>query len=108
MLCLVGATFLLSIVGSSLAGVRTVTVDDTNGDEMTGALPSYSQSPILWTVGQDCSTCLAQPVKSQVHDGTWHDTTHSEGNEPHPGQRSVSIAFVGENRQVLCLVKDET
>lgn len=74
-------------------------VDDFNGDEMTGAIPTYLPNNSFWIQGQLCTGCSAKPDASQTHDGTWHDTTHSIGNDPRLGQKSISIPFVGENQQ---------
>ena len=92
----VGSFFLWSLLGTCLAVVKTVNVDDTKGDEMTGAIPIYTPSDGSWTEGQDCQVCFAKPDASLAFDSSWHDATHSEGVIPRPGQKSVSIAFTGE------------
>ena len=84
----------------SLAELRTVTVDDTNGDEISGVLPLYLPTGD-WALGQQCKGCSAQPNVSLAFDGTWHDTTHSEG---HVDQRTVTVRFGGELQTTPALV----
>jgi hypothetical protein len=89
---LVLLAFLLTVLLEApgvLADMRTI--DDTNGDSVTGAQPTYSGD---WEDRNHCSFCsgFAQygPYldMSQISDGTWH-ASHSAG-------ASVSLTFTGE------------
>lgn len=85
------AAFLVSLLfsASASAGPTNRTIDDTNGDSATGLIPAYSGS---WNVGQNCPGCRVQPSKSDVFDGTWHDTTSDSGaTTPH----TVTLSFQG-------------
>lgn len=55
---------------SVFAALVTVTVDDTNGGQI-----SYNPSGD-WSFGPSCTNCLAHPDASQAFDGTWRDTTY--------------------------------
>ncbi|KAI0736638.1 hypothetical protein C8Q72DRAFT_768914 [Fomitopsis betulina] len=80
------------------AGQSNRTIDDTNGDSVTGALPSYSSS---WNVGQDCPGCRVQPSASDCFEGTWHDTTSDNGvSTPH----TVTFSFQGTAVWVYCIL----
>lgn len=87
------------------------TIDDQNGDSLTGALPSYSPENI-WTQGDQCSTCYAQPNYEQTFDHSerafttlnkqdwsnifkaWHNgTIHPTDPE---NELSVTMTFNGE------------
>lgn len=81
--------FLLSLhLPTVHAGARNITIDDTNGDEVTGALPHYSSG---WSPGASCSSCWAKPDPSKAVDGTWHDTSaYTTG-----GPTSATLSFTG-------------
>jgi hypothetical protein len=70
---------------------ETRTIDDTNGDSVTGAQPTYSGR---WEDRNHCSFCSAFAQygsfldMSQISDGTWH-ASQTAGN-------SVSLTFTGE------------
>jgi hypothetical protein len=46
-----------------------VTIDDQNGDSVTGAVPSYSPGN-KWQQGSQCPGCFAQPDPQQTFDGS--------------------------------------
>ncbi|KAI0346981.1 hypothetical protein BDW22DRAFT_1425072 [Trametopsis cervina] len=68
------------------------TIDDQNGDEVTGALVTYTPST-KWHQGNGCTVCTAQADPSQALDGTWHDTTHFPDRETVPV--TLSFQFTG-------------
>lgn len=75
-------------------------IDDTYGDLVTGAQPSYSSGSLdCWDKGPGCSACTLQPQASQAYNGTWHDTTsdicnNSVSNNGTAGH-SVTFTFNG-------------
>ncbi|KAJ6542808.1 hypothetical protein B0H19DRAFT_957811 [Mycena capillaripes] len=77
------AFYALALVQVCLSAVSNRTIDDFNGDAVTGALPVYEGG---WNVDGNCTTCFVQPVSNQAFDHTWHDTT---------GQNSVTLQFTG-------------
>ena len=75
------------------------TIDDTYGDSVTGALPTYSDTD-CWNQGP-CSTCFLKPDASKAHDGTWHDTSSNtcsgmDAESAMQADHTVSFSFVGE------------
>ncbi|KAH7106632.1 hypothetical protein BKA62DRAFT_687716 [Auriculariales sp. MPI-PUGE-AT-0066] len=66
---------------AATAAFRNVTIDDTNGDEVTGEKPVYSgATDTTWAAkvaGDDCAQCKSEtkPDAAQMHMGTWHDST---------------------------------
>ncbi|KAI0326742.1 hypothetical protein GY45DRAFT_63408 [Cubamyces sp. BRFM 1775] len=78
------------------------TIDDQNGDSVTGAMPSYLPDG-GWAQGSQCTTCNIHPGLvdvSRTFDQTWHDSTY------HPGQpdRVITVSFTGTAVYVLNLV----
>ena len=67
------------------------TIDDEQGDSVTGLVPEYSP-PGAWHQGSTCTACFVHLDTSQVLDGTWHDTTHHPGD---PEPRSITMRFNG-------------
>ena len=87
----------LSILILSCAFVLTntastnFTIDDYNGDQITGLKPSYS--PILgWNQGNDCSECTAKLDATKTFMGTWHDVSY-QPTDPEP--RVITLSFNG-------------
>ncbi|KAI0673167.1 hypothetical protein C8Q78DRAFT_704138 [Trametes maxima] len=77
----------------SATGLVNRTIDDQEGDSVTGALPNYL--PKRWNTGQTCSTCNIHPGiidASQAFDGTWSDMTYSGAGWP---DQVVAINFTG-------------
>lgn len=68
---------------------QNVTVDDFYGDPVTGMQFNYVGP---WNVGQTCSGCGVQPDRSQMYNGTWHDSTTDPGG---PAIYAASITFSG-------------
>ncbi|KAI0658425.1 hypothetical protein C8Q70DRAFT_893759, partial [Cubamyces menziesii] len=78
------------------------TVDDQNGDSVTGAMPSYLPDG-GWAQGSQCMTCNIHPGLvdvSQAIEQTWHDSTY------HPGQpdRVITVSFTGTAVYVYNLI----
>lgn len=82
---------LLAASNLGSAARYNVTVDDQNGDAVTGAKLVYSPDGV-WQQGSTCSSCFARPDSSKVLDGTWHDTTHGISNSQ---QNSITYFFSG-------------
>ncbi|EIW63910.1 uncharacterized protein TRAVEDRAFT_103850, partial [Trametes versicolor FP-101664 SS1] len=83
------------------------TIDDQNGDSVSGAKPTYGPSidpASNWTQGANCTSCHLLPNKvidvSQVFDGTWHDSTYHPGDPDH----TVDAAFTGTAVYVFFIV----
>ncbi|EJD01916.1 uncharacterized protein FOMMEDRAFT_147086 [Fomitiporia mediterranea MF3/22] len=72
------------------AAARNITVDDTYGDEVTGAKPVYSPADV-WNPGPGCSTCAIKPDATQAYNGTWHDSTRP----PNAPAYTIEIGFSG-------------
>ncbi|RPD66919.1 hypothetical protein L226DRAFT_498629 [Lentinus tigrinus ALCF2SS1-7] len=89
------------------AALRTVIIDDTFGDPITGALPIYAP-PELWTQGTPCtfdaSECpLVNPDPSEVQNGTWHDSVGKTDDAP---LRTVDLTFEGNSINVYCIISE--
>ncbi|KAI5117137.1 hypothetical protein M0805_008256 [Coniferiporia weirii] len=85
--------FTLAIGSTALSTLKVssnVTVDDQNGDQKTGAMPTYSPVSV-WNQGANCSHCKARPDPSLALDSTWHDTTANPGAD----FPTVEISFTG-------------
>jgi hypothetical protein len=69
-----------------------VTVDDTDGDDVTGVLPVYQPSD-KWAQGP-CGGCGVQLVDpKQAFKGTWHDATSTKPEDV----RNITVQFTGES-----------
>ncbi|KAH8102719.1 hypothetical protein BXZ70DRAFT_1006620 [Cristinia sonorae] len=68
------------------------TIDDENGDEVTGQQVSYTG---LWREGNGCpdALCSAKPDTNLVHDGTWHDASYFPSSQDPP--HGLSFTFNG-------------
>ena len=75
----------------SAATLTNRTIDDQNGDSVTGVVPIFLPAG-SWSQGSDCQGCFVQLDTTQVHDGTWHDTTYTPGGDP----KIINISFNGE------------
>lgn len=92
----------LSFINVVLCVLTNVSIDDTDGDPITGQKIIYD-SP-TWSFGPSCEDCEAIPTPaSSAFLGTWHDTTFLPGN----GLVSATALFTGDftssptNRNVL-------
>ena len=102
---LVALLFLVLIHSSYSAENRTI--DDTHGDSVSGALPSYSGP---WNVGQLCSDCSANPSPPDTFMSSWHDvTTQPDPNDGAPN--AVTLSFQGacfRNRSGYLIIRTES
>ncbi|KAI0832676.1 hypothetical protein BC628DRAFT_1309993 [Trametes gibbosa] len=103
------AYLLSSLLFARLAAAavnRTVAIDDTYGDAVTGAMPVYSP-PGNWSQGQPCSfddyDCLIDPDPSMVRNGTWHDSVGTTDDAP---PRTIDLDFEGSFIAVYCVVSE--
>lgn len=86
--------------GALLVFGGTRIIDDTYGDLVTGALPTYSDTD-CWNASP-CSDCSLQPNASQAYNGTWHDTSSNtcrsmDTASAMAADHSVSFAFTGKS-----------
>ncbi|KAJ3542875.1 hypothetical protein NM688_g5927 [Phlebia brevispora] len=72
------------------AVLQNITVDDTNGDQLTGTFVTYTPSS-GWNIGNGCQTCAATPNSSFAWDATWQDATYYPGTDISP-EREVQQA----------------
>lgn len=78
-----------------------VSIDDTFSEPSSDARIYYGLTNQLvtgdtgWSIGPNCSTCLAQPDPSLAFDRSWHDTSTGgkQGNIPY-----ASASFTGEQQ----------
>ncbi|KAJ7863235.1 hypothetical protein B0H13DRAFT_1638262 [Mycena leptocephala] len=84
------AIYALAQVQGCLSALSNRTIDDFNGDAVTGVIPVYDP-PNGWNARNNCTSCFVQPQSSQAFDNTWHDTTQPAGAAPH----SVTLQFTG-------------
>ncbi|KAJ7468724.1 hypothetical protein FB451DRAFT_1039118 [Mycena latifolia] len=88
----------LAHVRGCLCAVSNRTIDDTNGDEITGFLPIYEPRD-SWNTDGACPKCAVHPDPSLAFDHTWHDGTTNQ-NPPY----SVEIHFTGTAVYLFCIV----
>ncbi|KAJ7662906.1 hypothetical protein B0H17DRAFT_952938 [Mycena rosella] len=87
-------------VQNCLSAVSNRTIDDFNGDLITGFMPLYEPQNV-WNTDGNCSACFVKPDPSQALDLTWHDSTQkSEGDSP----SSVTIQFTGTAIYLFCII----
>ncbi|EIN10606.1 hypothetical protein PUNSTDRAFT_112429 [Punctularia strigosozonata HHB-11173 SS5] len=80
------------------AAVTNRTIDDEQGDALTGLKPVYSGS---FNYGPECTGCFVQPDASRAFDNSWHDTTIDPPDTTFP---SVTLTFNGTAIYVFCIV----
>ncbi|KAH8116545.1 hypothetical protein DFH11DRAFT_1506467 [Phellopilus nigrolimitatus] len=79
--------------GSTVGILVNVTIDDENGDSVTGAKPTYSGVGLDgWAQGAGCHGCMAKLDPSQAFDGTWHDSTWHPGDAD---EKTIEMSFSG-------------
>ncbi|KAJ7066240.1 hypothetical protein C8F01DRAFT_696968 [Mycena amicta] len=88
---------LLVTVTPSAAVVTTRTIDDTNGDSVTGAVPVYNPAD-QFSLNSNCPGCVYHPDPGGAFDQTWHDTAQLNG----AGAMTVSFAFTGTSVSLFC------
>ncbi|KAF7298894.1 hypothetical protein MIND_00837400 [Mycena indigotica] len=79
------------LVTKILAASTNRTIDDTNGDSMTGAIPVYQPNESGVWAGPSCVGCAIVPDTSLAHDGTWSAATYNAGL----GIMNISMDFTG-------------
>ncbi|KAK6977047.1 hypothetical protein R3P38DRAFT_554367 [Favolaschia claudopus] len=89
---LVITLYALLQVPRCLSTLSNRTIDDFNGDTVTGQLPIYVP-PNSWNavVNSNCSFCSVKPVASETFDHTWHDITARDNTIVY----SVTLQFTG-------------
>ncbi|KAJ7204702.1 hypothetical protein GGX14DRAFT_368421 [Mycena pura] len=98
----VSLAFLLAqLLAKCLAVSINRTIDDTNGDPITGFIPKYSSGWHSDPLQGLCSPCPVQPDESQVFQKTWHDTTNEVPGATLP---SVTLEFTGTAIYLFCIV----
>ncbi|KAG6812414.1 hypothetical protein H0H92_002990 [Tricholoma furcatifolium] len=86
-------SFFLLFFYSWVAAAASVnrTIDDTYGDSVTGAKPSYlPTSSSVWQ-GPSCTGCYIQPDPDEAFDRTWTAATYNPGL----GSMSIEFSFTG-------------
>ena len=94
--CFLLLPLLLSLPSSVAARFVNVTVDDAAAGPLSGEQIAYLPDG-HWSLGENCPGCWAQPDGSQIHNGTWHDTTY-DPTSPNPGKQTpqtASFSFTG-------------
>ncbi|KAH8118912.1 hypothetical protein DFH11DRAFT_407245 [Phellopilus nigrolimitatus] len=88
-----------------------VTIDDTNGDSITGTHITYNPFD-AWQKGQDCTNCTALLNSDKLYDGTWHDASYNPvrgTSNSYPGTIiSASVSFTGSAVYVICTLTGST
>ncbi|KAK7029884.1 hypothetical protein R3P38DRAFT_3353741 [Favolaschia claudopus] len=89
---LIIALYALLQVPRCLSTLLNRSIDDFNGDTVTGQIPIFAP-PDLWNIVVDsnCSSCFVKPVASETFDRTWHDTTARDNTIVY----SVTLRFTG-------------
>ncbi|KAJ7694651.1 hypothetical protein B0H17DRAFT_1009221, partial [Mycena rosella] len=90
---------LLLQVPLSAAILSNRTIDDTNGDSVSGLLPVYSPAA-HFSPNSNCPTCSVKLDPTQVFDGTWHDSSQLPGGQP----VSITLSFHGTAIYVFCVL----
>ncbi|KAI0774516.1 hypothetical protein C8Q74DRAFT_841071 [Fomes fomentarius] len=97
-------TFFLILSARLVAATtKTVTIDDTYGDEVTGVRPVYSPSA-SWSQGRRCvhdEECLVNPDPNEVGRGTWHDAVGMSEDAP---SRTIALSFEGNSISIYCII----
>ncbi|OCB87365.1 hypothetical protein A7U60_g5505 [Sanghuangporus baumii] len=106
-------SLLISLLSSFLfsplahAAPTNVTIDDTNGDAVTGGQITYSPA-LAWQAGQSCQNCTAKLDGNQAYDGTWHDASYNPPgglSNSYPGTIiSASADFTGTAVYIYCIL----
>ncbi|KAJ7693590.1 hypothetical protein B0H17DRAFT_1132383 [Mycena rosella] len=88
------------------AALVNITIDDTTGDSLTGALVTYTP-PDAWESGDSRSSAnsAVRPDTTQLEGTTWHDSTFSVNVDRnlHPNvPLTASVSFNGSAVYVFC------
>lgn len=97
---------LLSSFPVATARLVNRTIDDEQGDSVTGVKPTYEPTS-NWAQGSTCAGCFLTPNKvvsvSRAFDGTWHDSTYTPETPGNPGN-TIEAAFMGTAVYVYFIV----
>ncbi|KAH7097532.1 hypothetical protein BKA62DRAFT_833232 [Auriculariales sp. MPI-PUGE-AT-0066] len=97
------AVLTLSLLLSlSCAALQNITIDDTYGDEKTGAKPSYTGGG-EWHARSsqtECSDCSINPDPKQMLNQTWHDATTFVYQDP----SMVKFNITGSAVYIFCIL----
>ncbi|KAI0792655.1 hypothetical protein C8Q75DRAFT_713837 [Abortiporus biennis] len=83
---------LLLVAQLILGGAVNRTIDDQNGDSVTGIQVQYSPAA-LWNQGSTCGGCATKADPSQAVDGTWHDGSRTPERDLLP--LTFTLQFTG-------------
>ncbi|KAF9821387.1 hypothetical protein IEO21_00633 [Rhodonia placenta] len=86
------ACFFFLLAHVALATLTNRTIDDENGDSVTGLQPVYAPPSGVWNYGPTCPGCFVQPDVDDCFDHSWHDVT---ANPSDPEPRNVTLTFNG-------------
>ncbi len=75
----------------SICSPTNRSIDDTNGDIITGFKPVYSPSTVGVWKNAECADCAVIPDKALAFDGTWTSATYNPSLE----EMSVDLQFNG-------------
>jgi hypothetical protein len=78
---------LLLLAKAVTAAPSNRTIDDQDGDEVTGVKPVFTAG---WHTGQNCTVCRATLDPSQTFENTWLDTTVDAD-----GAENITLSFTG-------------
>jgi hypothetical protein len=92
----VACSLLLTVLQFASAASVNHSIDDTNGDSVTGAKPIYFPPTGVWA-GADCVGCAIQPNPSLAFDGTWTAATYNA----QLGLTSIVLSFTGKPSSYL-------
>ncbi|KAJ7694654.1 hypothetical protein B0H17DRAFT_931545 [Mycena rosella] len=83
----------------STATLWNRTIDDTNGNSVSGQLPVYSPAG-YFSPNSNCAACTVKLDSTQVFDGTWHDSSQLDKGPP----VSITLSFTGIAIYVFCVL----
>ncbi|EEB91717.1 hypothetical protein MPER_09884 [Moniliophthora perniciosa FA553] len=106
------ALFVLGLLSENIAvnaKLQTATIDDEDGDSVTGAKPTFLPAAGGFWQGSKCDSSCGYPEcqgcglsidAKRAYKGTWHVATHRVGDPTD----FVQIEFVGTEVGVFCIV----
>ncbi|CCM02805.1 uncharacterized protein FIBRA_04916 [Fibroporia radiculosa] len=96
---LLRSTVIFALLKNVSSVSMNATIDDENGDSVTGAKPIYSGTN--WNYGPGCPGCKAQPDIDDTFDRSWHDfTAHPTDTGPH----TITLTFTGTAIWIYCVI----
>ncbi|KAJ6614177.1 hypothetical protein B0H10DRAFT_2046293 [Mycena sp. CBHHK59/15] len=84
----------------STATLWNRTIDDTQGDSVSGLLPAYDPLVQFYPNESGCSFCGTHPDPAGAFGGTWHDGSQLPGTP----SISVTLSFNGTAIYVFCIL----